>query len=297
MSAETCRLRGDIPLLCQPGQVVTDLAVLTARRADLMNDWVREASRLRELLASIFPALERSLDCSTRAALTLLTRFQTPAAIRAAGEPGLAAHLQDQGVRAGVAQALTAKAVAAAAGQTIALPAETVTAPLIARLARQLLDLDREAKDLTKQITAIFRTHPQAAIIESLPGLGPVLGAEFLAGINGDLTAFGRPAKLAAFAGLAPTPRDSGRISGNFRKPERYHRGLRRVFFMAALCPSMHQGQSKTFYQRKRAEGKHHLQALIALARRLVDVLWALLRDNRPFTPAAPDTAAFQTAA
>ncbi|ANZ42555.1 transposase [Lentzea guizhouensis] len=295
--AETSRMRGDLPRLSVPDQVVTDLAVLTARRADLMNDWVRDVNRLRELLSSIFPALEKRLDCTTRAALTLLTGFQTPAAVRDAGEPGLTRHLHDLGVRPGTAHTVTAKALAAAAEQTAALPAEAVTAPLIARLSRQLLDLDREAKDLTKQIGDTFRTHPQAAIIESLPGLGPVLGAEFLVGTGGDLSAFRGPDKLAAFAGLAPMPRDSGRVSGNRRKPRRYYRGLRRVFYMAALVSTMREGPSKTFYQRKRTEGKHHVQALIALARRLVDVLWALLRDNRPFTPAVTDTAAVPTAA
>ncbi|MBE3015887.1 IS110 family transposase, partial [Microbispora sp. NEAU-D428] len=45
---------------------------------------------------------------------------------------------------------------------------------------------------------------------------------------------------------------------------------------------------SKAFYQRKRAENKIHTQALLALARRLVDVLWALLRDNRVFSPFPP---------
>jgi hypothetical protein len=49
---------------------------------------------------------------------------------------------------------------------------------------------------------------------------------------------------------------------------------------MAALihCPA-----SKAFYQRKRAEGKRHAQALLALARRRVNVLWALVRDGKPF--------------
>jgi transposase len=295
--AQTCRMRGDLSQLSVPDRVVSDLAVLTARRADLMNDWVRDVNRLRELLSSIFPALEKRLDCTTRAALSLLTGFQTPAAVRAAGEPGLTRHLHESGVRPGTAHTVTAKALAAAAEQTVALPAEAVTAPLIARLARQLLDLDREAKDLTKQIGDTFHAHPQAAVIESLPGLGPVLGAEFLVGTNGDLSAFRGPDKLAAFAGLAPTPRDSGRVSGNLRKPRRYHRGLRRVFYMAALVSAMREGPSRTFYQRKRAEGKHHIQALIALARRLVDVLWALLHDNRLFIPAGANAAATPTAA
>jgi hypothetical protein len=49
---------------------------------------------------------------------------------------------------------------------------------------------------------------------------------------------------------------------------------------------------AKTFYQRKRSEGKIHTQALIALARRLIDVIWALIRDNRQFQPTAPAIAA-----
>lgn len=159
--AQTCRMRGDLPRLSVPDQVVTDLAVLAARRADLVNDRVRDVNRLRELLSSIFPALGKALDCTTRAALSLLTGFQTPAAIRAAGEPGLTRHLHDLGVRPGAAHSVIVKALVAAAEQTVALPAEAVTAPLIARLARQPLDLDREAKDLTKLIGDTFRAHPQ----------------------------------------------------------------------------------------------------------------------------------------
>jgi transposase len=105
-----------------------------------------------------------------------------------------------------------------------------------ARLAGQLLDLDREIKDLDKQLGARFAQHPHAEIITSIDGFGPVLGAELLADTGGDLfAAFGTPARLAAYAGLAPVPRDSGRVRGNLHRPKRCHRGLRRVFYLAAL--------------------------------------------------------------
>ncbi|GGM34358.1 hypothetical protein GCM10012275_02130 [Longimycelium tulufanense] len=61
---------------------MTDLQVLTARREDLMADWVRGVNRLRELLASIFPALERAFDYSTRSALVLLNGRRPPASAR-----------------------------------------------------------------------------------------------------------------------------------------------------------------------------------------------------------------------
>lgn len=288
--AETARLRGDLSEVQVPDQVVGDLQVLTARREDLMADWVRGVNRIRELLGSIFPGLEQAFDYSTRSALILLTGFQTPAGLRAAGTEQVAAHLRTQRAWAPGIPAMAATAVTVAEQQSVALPGETVTAPLIARLARQLLDLDREIKDLDKQLGARFAQHPHAEIITSIDGFGPVLGAELLADTGGDLAAaFGTPARLAAYAGLAPVPRDSGRVRGNLHRPKRYHRGLRRVFYLAALSAIKRQdGPSRAFYQRKRSEGKRHAQALIALARRLVDLVWALIRDNRTFTTEAP---------
>lgn len=288
--AETARMRGDLTVVTSPEEIVTDLRVLTARRADLMGDWVRGVNRVRELLASIFPALERAFDYSTRSALVLLTGFQTPEGLRVAGPAGLADYLAEHGAwRKGI-PSMVDKSIAAAGEQTVVLPAEAVTAPLIARLAKQLLELDREIKDLDKQLAARFAEHPHAAPITSVDGFGPILGAQLLADTGGDLMAvFGNPGRLAAYAGLAPVPRDSGRVRGNLHRPKRYHRGLRSVFYMAALSAIKRpDGPSRVFYLRKRGEGKLHTQALIALARRLVDVVWALLRDGREFHHSPP---------
>lgn len=287
--AETARLRGDLTLVTSPDAVVTDLQVLTAQRADLMNDWVRGVNRLRALLTSIFPALERAFDYSARSPLILLTGYQTPAGLREAGIDGLQEYLREHGAWAKGIPAMARTALDAATEQTVALPAEQATAPLIARLAADLLNLDRQIKDLDKQLTARFSEHPQAGKITSIPGFGPILGAQLLADTGGDLrAAFGNPGRLAAYAGLAPVPRDSGRVKNNLHRPKRYHRRLRKVFYMAALSSIRPEGPSRTYYQRKRAEGKIHTQALIALARRLVDVLWAVLRDNREFQPSTP---------
>jgi transposase len=123
--------------------------------------------------------------------------------------------------------------------------------------------------------------------------MGPILGAEFVVATRGDARAvFGSSGRLAAQAGLVPVPKDSGRVSGNLHRPKRYNRALRRVFYLAALSSIKANGPSSTYYQRKRSEKRLHTQALLALARRLVDVLWALLRDNRTFTPLAPPAAA-----
>jgi transposase len=288
--AETARMRTDLTPVTATDDLVVELARLTAHREDLMADWVRGVNRLRDLLTGIFPALERAFDYSTRSPLILLTGFQTPDAIRTAGRDGVAGYLRDQGAWPKAIPGMAATALAAAQAQTVRLPGETTTAVLIARLARQLLDLDRQIKDTDKLITGRFRTHPQAEIIESLPGFGPILGAEFLVVTGGSLTGFATAGRLASYAGLVPVAQDSGRVTGNLRRPKRYNRRLRRVFYMAALSSIRTSGPSRTFYDRKRGERLIHTQALLALARRLVDVLWALLRDGRKFTPTAPQT-------
>ena len=292
--AETARLRTDLVTVAAADPIVADLQVLTAQREDLMGDWVRGVNRLRALLASIFPSLERAFDYSTRSSLILLTGFQTPASLRDAGRDGVQAYLTEHGGWPKGVTAMADKALEAALEQTLVLPTEKVTAPLIARLAADPLDLDRRIKDLDKELTERFEEHGHAKAITSIPGFGPILGAQFLADTGGDLQrAFGTPGRLAAYAGLAPVPRDSGRVKGNMHRPKRYHRGLRRVFYLAAFSAIKHpDGPSRAYYQRKRAEGKRHVPALIALARQLVNVVWALIRDNRMFTTEPPAPAA-----
>lgn len=286
--AETARMRSDLTAVTSSDDLVVELTRLTAHREDLMGDWVRGVNRLRDLLTSIFPALERAFDYSARSPLILLTGFQTPDAIRDAGDEGVSAYLREHGAWSKSIPTMSAAAMSAAQSQTVRLPGETTTAVLVARLAQDLLDLDRQVKDTDKLIKGRFREHPHAEIIESLPGLGPILGAEFVVATGGNLAGFATAGRLASYAGLVPVSQDSGRVVGNLRRPKRYNRRLRRVFYMAALSSIRASGPSRVFYDRKRDERLIHTQALLALARRLVDVLWALLRDGRTFTPAAP---------
>lgn len=288
--AQTARMRRDLLAARPRHELVAELAVLVGHRRDLMADWVRTVTRLRGLLVASFPGLERCFDFTARSALVLVSRYQTPQALRAQGRRRLVGwlrrHVPTQLSDTQVDQMADA-ALAAAAAQTIRLPAQDMTARLIAQLASDLLGLDRRIKDLDKTIAQRLTSHPQARIICSLPGMGPLLAAELLV-IVGDLSSFPDAGHLAAYAGLAPVPRDSGRRTNNLHPPKRYNRSLRRVFYLSALSSLSTGGPNRDYYQRKRAQGRKHQQALMALARRRVDVLWALLRDNRCFELSAP---------
>ena len=112
--------------------------------------------------------------------------------------------------------------------------------------------------------------------------MGPILGAEFLVAV-GDLRAFQSADRLAAYAGLVPAARDSGKRTGNNRRMRGGNKVLKRVFYQSAFASLRSSAESRAFYDRKRAEGKRHTQALIALARRRVNVVWAMLRDGTTF--------------
>ncbi|MFI9825830.1 transposase, partial [Streptomyces sp. NPDC052013] len=147
--------------------------------------------------------------------------------------------------------------------------------------------LNEKIAETDKLIEGRFHEHELAEVIQSLPGIGTVLGAEFLVAVGGSLDAFPTPDRLAAFAGVTPAPRDSGKISGNLHRPQRYHRHLQRVY-TSALVSIRCDPNSRKYYDRKRAEGKRHVQAVLALARRRVNVLWALIRDRRCYQVAPP---------
>ncbi|MFT4258969.1 IS110 family transposase [Microbacterium sp.] len=284
--AETIRHRQDLSLVDVPATVVAELRLLVGHRTDLVADRVRMLNRLRDVLTGYFPGLERAFDLSNhKGALILLTGYQTPDALRRLGRTRLAGWLTKRKVRA--AGDVAATAIAAAEGQHTAIPGEKTAGSIVAELAQALLDLDERIGKIDRQVTEAFRGHPQAEIIESMPGIGPILGAELIVAA-GDIGSYADAGRLASAAGLVPVPRDSGRRTGNMHRPRRYSRKLRRVFYLSAQSAIIRPGPNRDYYLKKRAAGCKHVQALLALARRRVDVLWALLRDNRTFTIDSP---------
>ncbi|WP_049649199.1 IS110 family transposase [Kitasatospora sp. MY 5-36] len=292
--ADTARMRRDLQPLDQAGEIAVDLKILTARRMDLSADRTRAINRLRAQMLEYFPALERAFDYSvSKSALVLLTGYRTPAALRRIGRARLAAWLKSHGVRtAPTAKSTAEAAVTAAEAQFTAVPGEKTAARMVHTLAREVMSLDQEIAELEALLEGRFREHPHAEVITSMPGIGDMLGAEFIAATGGDMAAFGSPDRLAGVAGLAPVPRDSGKVSGNLRRPRRYSRRLLRMFYLSAQVAAVHCPVSKAFYRRKRDEGKSHKQAVLALARRRLNVLWALIRDSRTFDAVAPKNAA-----
>jgi transposase len=278
--ADQARMRSDLSELRAGEQELAELQLLLARRRDLVADQTRSVTRLREALLSLFPALERALDLNSKGPLILLTHYQTPAKLRRAGHKRVASYLRNRSVKGSASVAH--KALSAARSQSVTLPGQEVASRIVAELAAEVLSLKERIESIDEEIGQRFFVRPGARILISLPGMGPILGAEFLVAV-GDVSAFESADRLAAYAGLVPAVRDSGKRVGNRRRMRGGNKTLKRVFYQSAFSSLRGCAESRAFYDRKRAEGKRHTQALIALARRRVNVLWAMLRDGTTF--------------
>jgi len=278
--ADQARMRPDLEELEAGEQEIAELQLLLARRRDLITDQSRIITRLREALLSLFPALERALDLNGKGPLILLTHYQTPAQLRRAGHKRVATYLRNRSVKG--SDKVAYKALSAARSQSVSLPAQEVASRIVAELAAEVLALKERIESIDEEIGRRFFARPGARILISLPGMGPILGAEFLVCV-GDISAFESADRLAAYAGLVPAARDSGKRVGNHRRMRGGNKTLKRVFYQSAFASLRGSPESRTFYDRKRAEGKRHTQALIALARRRVNVVWAMLRDGTTY--------------
>ncbi|MGY1440094.1 IS110 family RNA-guided transposase [Streptomyces reniochalinae] len=285
--AEQVMLRDDLRVVDLPDEQTTELRLLVSHRTTLVKEATARTSRLRDLLTGIHPGLERVVDPTSQSGLVLLGHYVTAAEIRRAGPARIAAYLRRHGVsKQTTAQALADAAVAAARAQQVSLPGERRTAALVRELADDLAAGKARLKALEAEIEELVTAHQDGALIRSLPGMGAVLTAEFIAAV-GDIRRFTSADALAAASGVAPVLTQSGKVR-YLRSATGGDKALKRVFYQASFCSIQRDPTSRTYYDRKRAEGKRHHQALIALARRKVNVLYAMLRDRQPFQHRPP---------
>src|SRR4051812_34212328 len=181
--ADQARMRADLSELSAGEEEIAELQLLLGRRRDLLSDQTRTVTRLRETLLSLFPALERTLDLNRRGPLTLLTHYQTPAQLRRAGHKRVAAYLKKRRVKG--FEGVAGKALSAARSQSITLPAESVAGRIVSELATEILALKNHIELMDKEIKQRFFARPEAEVLASLPGMGPLLGTEFLVSVEG----------------------------------------------------------------------------------------------------------------
>ncbi|QOG23492.1 MULTISPECIES: IS110 family transposase [Bradyrhizobium] len=166
---------------------------------------------------------------------------------------------------------------------------ETDDRAMAERIGRLIEVLDGEIAEIEADIRGLIKAEREIAddarLMRSLPGVGPVACMQLIAKMP-ELGHVGAK-QIAALAGLAPFNVDSGAFRGK-RKIAGGRKRVRDALYMAALNAVRRADPFKAFYARLRRAGKPAKLALIAVARKLLTVLNAMMRDRKPYLKANP---------
>lgn len=266
---------------------VAELSMLCGFDDDLAKQVTATSNRLRGLLTQIHPALERVLGprLDHPAVLDLLRTWPTPAQLRAAGPKRVATRLKKLAPR--MHDRLAGEIFTALDAQTVVVVGTNAAAVVLPQLAGMLADLRTSRDTLHAQVESIVEAHPLHQVLSSIPAVGIRTEARILTEVVGK--DFATAGHLASYAGLSPVTWRSGSSIRGDHSSRRGNKILKRALFLSAFA-ALKDPLSRAYYDRKRAQGKKHNQALIALARRRCDVIYAMLRDGTLYetkTPAA----------
>jgi transposase len=170
------------------------------------------------------------------------------------------------------------------------VPGAAAAETVLPRLAASLQTTLDQRAELAARVEQVLDAHPLTKVLISMPGVGVRPAARVVLEI-GDGSSFPSAAHLAAYAGLAPTTRRSGTSIRGEHAPRGGNRRLKSALFLSAFAAIRFDPLSRAYYNRKRAEGKRHNAALLCLARRRCDVLYAMIKNHALYEPHLPAAA------
>jgi len=153
----------------------------------------------------------------------------------------------------------------------------------IKQIINQIIFIESQIDELNDKIKQIY--DDLDSHLKSIPGIGPTLAPVILAEI-GDIANFEKPSKLLAFAGIDPSENQSGeKKSTNEKTSKRGSPYLRHAVYTAALVAMSNDETLRAYYDKKIAEGKHHFVAMAGISRKLLTIIFHVLKEKRDYIP------------
>lgn len=151
----------------------------------------------------------------------------------------------------------------------------------IKQLINQIIFLENQIDEVSKQIKELYDKLDSHLL--SVPGIGVNLAPIILAEI-GDINNFDKPSKLIAFAGADPSENQSGnKLSTNDKTSKRGSPYLRHAIYTASLVAISNEPELRAYYDKKIKEGKHHFVALTGISRKLLTIIYYILKEDRDY--------------
>lgn len=258
-------------------EVLSALKMLSGFDDDIAKDATRTINRLRSVLTQIHPSFERALvgGIITRPlVLEMLIHYGGPTKMKKAGYHRVLGWMTNRAKKDPTK--LVDAIFEGLKAQTVIVPGTAAAEIVIPQLATNIKSLLEQRKTIAEQVEELLEEFPLHQVLMSMPGVGIKTAANILLAV-GDCSDFRSAGHLAAYAGIAPVTRRSGTsIRGEF--PARSgNKRLKNALFYSAFASIRFHEPSKTYYERKRAEGKRHNAAIMCLARRRCNVIYAML--------------------
>lgn len=267
------------------------LRQLTRLRVELVDLVSDQKRRLVSLLDHVFPEFEtffREKYC--KSALALLQTYPTPADIVAVDLDELTSLLERASRKRYGRE--KAEAIQQTAQRSFGVPiGQKANGIQIKLLAGQIAYLEEQQKDLDQEIAAYFAQI--ANCLTTITGIGDILAAAIISEI-GDIRRFKNAKALVAYAGIDPGVVQSGEFTAKrAHLSKRGSRHLRRAIWLASAAATRKDPALKALLKKKMAEGKPYHVALGAVANKLLHIIYAVLRDKKPYySPVVAETAA-----
>ena len=264
-----------------PDEVMISLKELTRFRTFLVDDISDYKRKATVVLDKIFPEYTQIFsDTFGKTSKEILTKYPLPKDILNEDLESLAKVLSTSSKgRLGYSKAEQLQNLAK---ESFCIKFATEALVMeIKSILSTIAHLQNQVSKLDEKIAVLLRS--LGTTIETIPGIGPVLGAIIVSEI-GDINRFSHASKLVAYAGIDPTVKQSGEF--NATKNRMSKRGtpyLRRALWTASIVAAFNDPNLHEYYLKKKNEGKHHGTIIGAIARKLIYRIFIVLKDNIPY--------------
>jgi transposase len=269
--------------LCIPDPILDNLKELTRFRTDLVNEKSAAIIHLKEALSILFPEFSkvfRQLDSA--GSLALLAAFPGPEHVIAAGEESVGKVLSSASPRRmgrGMARRII-KVAQNTVGVTQKQPALGIKVSI---LAKRILNLQSTIRDLDRQITALYNSLPYKP--EGFP-VGRVISLATIISEIGDIRRFPTLKKFLSHLGWCPQSFQTGNY--HLEHPKMSHAGnryVRRLIWMLSVLAVQRIPRYRVYFERRVNEGKAKMHILVAVGRKILSALYAILKKGVPYDP------------
>ncbi len=250
------------------------LRILSRHQQSLIDEKVRIQSRLRKRLLEVCPDILEFGDTNSKKLLQLLKKYPDFSGYK---KITLGALLKIETIGKKTAVSIVEGLRNIQYVEELAGIYKTI----ISSYCRRILELKEEIEMLDRELEETGEKSAEVKQLKSIMGVGTKLSSR-LAGEIGDIRRFNRESQLAVYCGVACIDDDSGK-SKKTKAVYKANRICKATMIEIAGCTIRYVPESKTYYEKKRAEGKGHNHALRCLARQLIKVIFKMLTENREY--------------